>query len=218
MTRWCDRSPSSRRPTSGSGRRAPTASSASRAATTATRSSTRRCPSAPCAGAGRSSRRWCRARPPSSASPSTATSGCPDFEPPYVIANVALAEDPHVHLTTNIVGLRARRGARRPGGAVRFEQQDDVWLPLFEPTGATSTTTGSTNRTRPTPRAPLGDERFEHRVRAVGRRPLGHRSAPDARSAVADRRRLPGRGGRRRSHARRHRRPLDLSRGAGAWA
>ena len=28
----------------------------------------------------------------------------PDFDPPYVIANVALAEDPRVHLTTNIVG------------------------------------------------------------------------------------------------------------------
>ena len=28
----------------------------------------------------------------------------PGFEPPYVIANVALAEDPTVRLTTNIVG------------------------------------------------------------------------------------------------------------------
>jgi len=28
----------------------------------------------------------------------------PDFEPPYVIANVALAEDAMVRLTTNIVG------------------------------------------------------------------------------------------------------------------
>src|SRR5580693_434105 len=28
----------------------------------------------------------------------------PDFEPPYVIANVALAADPRVHLTTNIIG------------------------------------------------------------------------------------------------------------------
>src|SRR5271154_7621838 len=28
----------------------------------------------------------------------------PDFDPPYVVANVALAEDPHVRLTTNVVG------------------------------------------------------------------------------------------------------------------
>ncbi|HEY2214788.1 MAG TPA: OB-fold domain-containing protein, partial [Acidimicrobiales bacterium] len=27
----------------------------------------------------------------------------PNFEPPYVVANVALAEDPRVHLTTNII-------------------------------------------------------------------------------------------------------------------
>src|ERR687891_2332946 len=28
----------------------------------------------------------------------------PGFEPPYVVANVALAEDPSVRLTTNVVG------------------------------------------------------------------------------------------------------------------
>lgn len=28
----------------------------------------------------------------------------PGFEPPYVVANIALAEDPNVRLTTNIIG------------------------------------------------------------------------------------------------------------------
>ena len=40
----------------------------------------------------------------------------PDFDPPYVIANVALAEDPRVHLTTNIVGCEPADVADRPGG------------------------------------------------------------------------------------------------------
>ena len=40
----------------------------------------------------------------------------PDLDPPYVIANVALAEDPRVHLTTNIVGCAAGRRRDRPGG------------------------------------------------------------------------------------------------------
>ena len=59
----------------------------------------------------------------------------PGFEPPYVIANVALAEDPTVRLTTNIVGCEPDDVHIGQEVAVRFEQHDDVWLPLFEPTG-----------------------------------------------------------------------------------
>ena len=54
-----------------------------------------------------------------------------------MIANVALAEDPTVHLTTNIVGCDPDDVHIGQEVAVRFEQHDDVWLPLFEPTGAT---------------------------------------------------------------------------------
>ncbi len=61
----------------------------------------------------------------------------PDFEPPYVIANVALDEDPSVRLTTNIVGCEPDDVHIGQRVAVRFEQHDDVWLPLFEPTGGT---------------------------------------------------------------------------------
>ena len=77
------------------------------------------------------------ARPRSSASRSTTTSGCPGFEPPYVIANVALDEDPSVRLTTNIVGCDPDDVHVGQEVAVRFEQHEDVWLPLFEPTGGT---------------------------------------------------------------------------------
>jgi len=53
----------------------------------------------------------------------------PSFEPPYSIAVVALEEDPHVRLTTNIVGCEPTDVHVGMEVAVRFEQQDDVWLP-----------------------------------------------------------------------------------------
>lgn len=58
----------------------------------------------------------------------------PGLPPPYVVATVALEDDPRVRLTTNIVecdpdalhlGMRVE---------VVFQQDDDVWLPLFRPT------------------------------------------------------------------------------------
>ena len=59
----------------------------------------------------------------------------PAFPPPYVIAIVALDEDPLVRLTTNIVGCEPDEVHIGQRVRVRFEQHDDVWLPLFEPTG-----------------------------------------------------------------------------------
>src|SRR4029453_17081812 len=61
----------------------------------------------------------------------------PGFEPPYAIANVALAEDPTVTLQTNTVGCAPDEVHIGQEVMVRFEPQDDVWLPLFEPTGET---------------------------------------------------------------------------------
>ncbi|MAG31481.1 MAG: 3-ketoacyl-CoA thiolase [Deltaproteobacteria bacterium] len=56
----------------------------------------------------------------------------PAMPPPYVIAIVALEEDPAVRLTTNILGCEVDEPEL--GGAVRvlFEERDDVWLPQFE--------------------------------------------------------------------------------------
>jgi uncharacterized OB-fold protein len=57
----------------------------------------------------------------------------PGYPPPYVVAIVALDEDPDVRLTTNIVGCDPP--AVHVGMRVRviFEQVEEVWLPLFEP-------------------------------------------------------------------------------------
>ncbi len=97
-----------------------------------------------------------------------------------MIAVVALAEDPDVRLTTNItgsdigdvhIGLEVR---------VRFEHLESVWLPFFEPSGATSTVETDVTPKLPPPRTPLGDERFEHRAVLSGWG--GRQSAPGRRS------------------------------------
>ena len=57
----------------------------------------------------------------------------PGDEVPYVIAIVELVEQPGLRLTTNVVGCspaEVRIGMRV---RVRFERQDEVWIPLFEP-------------------------------------------------------------------------------------
>ena len=55
-----------------------------------------------------------------------------------VVAVVAIDEDPTIRLTTNLVGVEA--GDVVVGLPVRvvFEHDDDVWLPMFEPTGEPS--------------------------------------------------------------------------------
>jgi acetyl-CoA acetyltransferase/uncharacterized OB-fold protein len=57
----------------------------------------------------------------------------PAFTPPYVIAVVALTDDPAVRITTNVVGCDPE--AVHIGMPVRavFEQREDVWVPLFAP-------------------------------------------------------------------------------------
>jgi acetyl-CoA acetyltransferase/uncharacterized OB-fold protein len=101
----------------------------------------------------------------------------PSLPPPYVIANVALDEDPSVRLTTNIVecppddvhvGMRV---------AVQFEQNDDVWVPLFAPTGEPDAANPVPAPSRPTPRAALTADRFEHKsvISGTGRSRYGRR-------------------------------------------
>jgi uncharacterized OB-fold protein len=57
----------------------------------------------------------------------------PGFDPPYVIAMVAIEEQPSVRLTTNIVGCDPSAVYVGMAVEVRFDQYDDVWLPLFQP-------------------------------------------------------------------------------------
>jgi acetyl-CoA acetyltransferase len=61
----------------------------------------------------------------------------PSFPPPYVIAIVAIEEDDRVRLTTNIVNCDAADVHVGMKVQVTFEHDDDVWIPLFEPTGDT---------------------------------------------------------------------------------
>src|SRR6185312_10096403 len=111
----------------------------------------------------------------------------PDMEPPYAIAVVALAEQADVRLTTNIVGCDPDEVHIGQQVEVRFEPYDDVWLPMFEPTGEADTDPLDPPR-RPVPRAPIGDDRFEHRsvLSGVGRSALGRRLMVDPLSLTVD--------------------------------
>ena len=112
----------------------------------------------------------------------------PGFEPPYAIANVALAEDSTVHLTTNVVGCDPYDVHIGQEVQVRFEQHEDVWLPLFEPTGATDPVDRVGEPARPVTRPPATSDRFEHRVvlSGVGRSAMGRRLMVDPLALTVD--------------------------------
>ena len=112
----------------------------------------------------------------------------PAFEPPYVVANVALAEDARVHLTTNIVGCDPSEVRIGQEVMVRFEPDEDVWIPLFEPTGEIDPVDRVPEPVRPTPRPPLSDERFEHRavLSGIGRSRIGRRLMVEPLSLTVD--------------------------------
>ena len=112
----------------------------------------------------------------------------PDFTPPYVIAVVALAEEPTVRLTTNIVDADPDQVTIGQEVTVTFEHHEDVWLPLFRLTGETSTVDVVPEPSYPTPRAPLSDLRFEHEsvLSGVGRSAMGRRLMVDPLSLTVD--------------------------------
>jgi len=111
------------------------------------------------------------------------------FTPPYAIANVALEEDPSVHLTTNIIGCEPHDVHVGQQVAVRFEQHDDVWLPLFVPANADDNPVDLVGEPkRPAPRPPSSSDRFEHRsvLSGVGRSAIGRRLLVDPLSLTVD--------------------------------
>ena len=114
----------------------------------------------------------------------------PGFDPPYAIANVALAEDPSVHLTTNIVGCDPTEVQIGQQVAVCFEQHDDVWIPLFQPTGESTVDAVALvpEPKVPRPRSPVAPERFEHRsvLSGIGRSQMGRRLMVDPLSLTVD--------------------------------
>lgn len=115
----------------------------------------------------------------------------PGFAPPYVIANVALEDAPEVHLTTNLVDVDPLDPDATFIGQVvevRFEPVEDVWVPLFAPTGESADTDPVATPTRPVPRPPASDDRFEHRaiLSGIGRSAMGRRLLVDPLSLTVD--------------------------------
>ena len=83
----------------------------------------------------------------------------PGLPAPYVIAQVAIAEDPRVRLTTNIVECDPDRLELGQRVEVVFEQVEDVWLPLFRPS--------ADGRPAPLPADEIAPERFGEHVRSM---------------------------------------------------
>jgi uncharacterized OB-fold protein len=57
----------------------------------------------------------------------------PGMDIPFVVAYVALAEQADVWLMTNIIGCLPSQVHIGQRVCVHFEQQDDIWIPLFMP-------------------------------------------------------------------------------------
>jgi uncharacterized OB-fold protein len=59
----------------------------------------------------------------------------PTLPPPYVIAVISLDDDPELRMTTRLVDVAPADVVIGARVQVRFEEADDVWLPLFAPLG-----------------------------------------------------------------------------------
>ena len=57
----------------------------------------------------------------------------PDLPVPYVFAAVELDEQQGLHLSTEIINIDPEAVSIGMPVQVVFEQQDDIYLPLFEP-------------------------------------------------------------------------------------
>ena len=112
----------------------------------------------------------------------------PGFDPPYVIAVVALDESLDVRLTTNIVGCDPADVGIGMRVRVTFEHVEDVWLPLFEPTGEPAVPNPVPEPSLPAPRPPISDRRYEHSVvlSGIGRSAIGRRLMRDPLSLTVD--------------------------------
>lgn len=57
----------------------------------------------------------------------------PELDKPYVVAIIELDDQPGLRLLSNVVGLPPEQVRIGLPVQVVFEQHEDVWLPLFEP-------------------------------------------------------------------------------------
>lgn len=106
----------------------------------------------------------------------------PGLPAPYVIAQVAIAEDPRVRLTTNLVDCDTDRLELGQQVEVVFEQVENVWFPLFRP--ASDAEPGQLPVDDIAPelfgahvRPMLTEEKFEDKVvlSGIGMSPIGRR-------------------------------------------
>lgn len=108
--------------------------------------------------------------------------GFPDLPPPYVVAQVAVVEDPRVRLTTNIIECDPDELELGQTVEVTFEKIENVWLPLFRPTADKETGPLPTDEIAPTDFArhvspPLTGDKFEEKsaITGIGASKLGRR-------------------------------------------
>ncbi len=98
----------------------------------------------------------------------------PGLTAPYVVAQVAVEEDPRVRLTTNVVGCDPADLVLGMRMEVVFEQDADVWLPLFRPTAEQPepaplpTDEIEPNRFGEHVRPMIGRDKFEDKVAITG--------------------------------------------------
>ncbi|MFI7667580.1 thiolase C-terminal domain-containing protein [Nocardia sp. NPDC049526] len=117
----------------------------------------------------------------------------PKFPPPYVVAVVALAEDDRARLTTNIVGCEPDDVHIGMRVRVRFEQLDDLYLPLFEPDPETEAAEGpgplpEPREVRNALRPMASPRKYEDKVAltGVGQSQVGRRLMVDPISLTVD--------------------------------
>jgi acetyl-CoA acetyltransferase/uncharacterized OB-fold protein len=89
----------------------------------------------------------------------------PGLPAPYVVAQVALVEDPRVRLTTNAVQCDPEHLQLGQLMEVVFEQADDVWLPLFRP--ATQSPQQAEGQPAVLPSDEIAPQDFRARVRPM---------------------------------------------------
>ena len=106
----------------------------------------------------------------------------PGMPAPYVVAQVAIAEDPRVRLTTNIVECDPGRLELGQQVEVVFEHIEDVWLPLFRPVPGAESGSLPPDEIEPERfgehvRPMLTAEKFEDKVAltGIGMSPIGRR-------------------------------------------
>jgi acetyl-CoA acetyltransferase/uncharacterized OB-fold protein len=96
----------------------------------------------------------------------------PDPAPPYVVAIVALDDDPRVRLITNVVDAEPEAVHVGLRVSVTFEQHNDVWLPMFAPASDPGVEPAADAGDPPLPevsvRPMIASDKFEDRVAITG--------------------------------------------------